>query len=136
MSEQLPIGVIAWTDLTVPDAERLRDFYESVAGWVADPVSQGDYDDYNMLPAGSDIPAAGICHARGVNAALPPVWMIYITVPDLAASLERCAAQGGKVLLRPADFGPHTHMAVLQDPAGAVFALFQPGDHGHDAAEG
>ena len=43
-------GTIAWIDLTVPDAETVRDFYEQVTGWRSEPVDMGEYSDYNMLP--------------------------------------------------------------------------------------
>ena len=43
----------------------------------------GDYSDFNMCDATGDA-AAGVCHARGRNAELPPVWMVYFQVPDLA----------------------------------------------------
>ena len=39
-------GSISWTDLTVQNAEEIRDFYEAVAGWKSTPVQMGDYNDY------------------------------------------------------------------------------------------
>lgn len=50
----------------------------------------GGYSDFNMMPEGPDMPVAGICHARGTNAALPPQWLRYIVVADLDASVQRC----------------------------------------------
>src|SRR3954451_2868886 len=91
------IGQIGWVDLTGPNAEALREFYQEVTGWTASPVGMGDHTDYCMLPAGADAPVAGICHALGANAAMPPVWLIYITVADLDESVRRCTARGGKV---------------------------------------
>lgn len=41
-------GAIVWTDLTVDDAERVRDFYSAVVGWVASPVEMEGYSDFNM----------------------------------------------------------------------------------------
>lgn len=121
-------GSIAWTDLTVKDTPQVRDFYQSVVGWEPHGVSMGDYDDFNMVPPGSDAPSAGICHARGVNKDLPPVWMIYIIVENLDESLIACRDQGGEVLKGPASMGPGSSYAVIRDPAGAVCALYQVGD--------
>lgn len=121
MSDNPQTGSILWADLTVPDAAAIRDFYAEVVGWAFSPVSQGEYDDYNMLPPGGATPAAGICYARGVNADVPPVWMIYIVVEDVAASMERCIAGGGRVVAAPHHGMQH---AILQDPAGAIFAVF------------
>ena len=122
MSQPAPkIGTIAWVDLTVGDAPRVRDFYREVVGWEPSPVKMGDYEDFNMTPAGSDAPAAGVCHARGPNAGLPPTWLIYVPVADLAASLESCRRLGGEVVRQTA------HYALIKDPAGAVMALMQAG---------
>lgn len=117
-------GTIGWADLTVPDAAALRDFYVAVAGWTAQPLSMGGYDDY-VMTAPDGTPVGGVCHARGANAGLPPVWLVYVTVPDLAASLEGCRAGGGAVLDGPRDAGGG-RMAVIRDPAGATLALYQP----------
>jgi hypothetical protein len=119
------MGVIAWTDLTVENAEEVRDFYQAVVGWTPQPVSMGDYDDYSMNPTDSDAPVAGICHSRGVNAGLPPVWMVYIYVEDLEDSIDACEEHGGKKLTTIRDLGPTGRYCVIQDPAGAVAALFQ-----------
>lgn len=122
MSQKTPPGRIVWTDLTIENADEIRDFYRQVIGWQVSLVEMDGYNDYNMFPAGSENPAAGICHARGMNANLPAQWLIYITVENLEESLARCEAMGGKVLVRHAT----TPMAVVQDPAGAIFALYAP----------
>jgi predicted enzyme related to lactoylglutathione lyase len=70
--------------------------------------------------------SATVCHARGSNAGLPPVWLIYITVASLEESLRRCEASGGKVRIPPHSFGSQGRYAVIEDPAGAVAALFEP----------
>jgi predicted enzyme related to lactoylglutathione lyase len=120
------VGCITWLDLTVSDASATRDFYGQVVGWSAQDVEMEDaserYVDYNML--GSDErPAAGICHARGVNLNLPPVWMIYLPVGDLAESLRRVREGGGEVIkATPETHGKHAY-AVVQDPVGACLAL-------------
>lgn len=118
-------GTIQWVDLTVADADALRGFYKEVAGWEVEPVDMGGYQDYSMLDA-NGTPAAGICHARGANAELPAQWLIYITVPDLGASLESCTRGGGEILAGPTELGEHGAYAVIRDPAGAVAALVQP----------
>lgn len=134
MTNQQP-GTIGWIDLTVTDADAVRDFYQAVAGWTPDPVSMGDYNDYNMLPQPGSDPVAGICHARGPNAGLPAQWLMYIVVADLDASLEAVVRGGGEVLVRrpPASWGA---MAVIRDPAGAVCALFQNNAADSDSSSG
>jgi predicted enzyme related to lactoylglutathione lyase len=125
MTDTPKVGTIMWRDLTVPDADRVRDFYADVVGWRAEPVDMGGYSDFNMLAPGSAEPTAGICFRRGGNADLPSQWLIYITVADLDRSLERCAALGGTLIAGPKQMGKSRY-CVIADPSGAVCALFQP----------
>lgn len=120
------IGTVGWFDLTVPadQTTAVRDFYCAVAGWQWSAHSMGDYDDYNIQTPDGD-PVTGICHAIGFNANLPTAWLIYITVADVAASVQSCIALGGKVLDGPRPMGA-SQFAVIQDPAGAVVALISP----------
>ena len=118
-------GSIAWVDLTTQKAEELKSFYGSVVGWDAAPVSMGDYDDFAMVPNGSEAPVSGICHARGGNADLPSQWLIYIIVEDLDTSISECKRLGGAVLAGPKEMGPDARYCVIQDPAGAVAALYE-----------
>ncbi|MFO7274065.1 MAG: VOC family protein [Bacillota bacterium] len=121
-----PVGRIAWLDLTVPDADATRDFYREVIGWTVQEVPMRDggepYADYAML-AGDGQAAAGICHARGANADLPPVWMLYLPVGDMAESLRRVEEEGGKVVkVVKHDDGSYMY-AAIQDPVGVYFGL-------------
>src|SRR5918998_4645164 len=118
----LPVGSIGWTDLTVPNADLVRDFYADVVGWAPTALSMGAYSDYLMQAPGAPAPQAGVCHARGPNAGLPAVWLVYITVADLAASLDACRARGGEVVSGPRGAGGGAQFAIIRDPAGAVAA--------------
>lgn len=120
------IGTISWVDLTVNDAEEIRDFYASVAGWKPAPVDMGGYADYNMTGPDDDTPHAGICHARGDNMGIPPKWIVYINVRDLDNSMAACVERGGKVLGSVRSMGVHGRYCFIEDPAGAVAALFEP----------
>ncbi len=119
------IGSITWADLTVEDADQIRDFYKEVVGWNSMALDMGGYNDYCMNSPGTEQTNAGICHARGGNAGLPPQWLIYITVADLDQSMESCRLKGGKILSGPRDVPGQGRYCVIQDPAGAVAALFQ-----------
>ena len=123
-----PVGRIFWLDLTVSDASALRDFYRQVVGWSIQDVEIMDgrerYADYNML-ADDGNPTAGVCHARGVNLDLPPVWLIYLPVADLAESLRRVPEEGGRIIKTVRGEGDKYVYAAIQDPVGAYFALMQ-----------
>ena len=118
------IGTMGWADLTVGDAGKVKEFYAAVVGWKTTEVAMGDYSDFCMVsPAGDAV--AGICHARGENAKLPPQWLIYWYVEDLDRSLTECAERGGKVIMQPKSYGGQGRYCVIQDPSGAAVALFQ-----------
>lgn len=126
MSHEKLVGKILWTDLTVPDAAQVRDFYSAVVGWTFAPVSMGDYDDFNMNAPADGSTVAGICFAQGVNAKVPAQWLIYIQVNDINQSIARCRELGGQVVDGPREMGPGVYFCVIQDPAGAVAALIGP----------
>ena len=126
MSDKQRPGMIGWLDLTVDNAAEVRDFYADVVGWKMSAVSQGDYDDYCAHLEQDGPPVAGICHARGENAGMPPHWIMYVTVTDLDDSLARCQARGGSAVGPTRDLGSYGRVAVIQDPAGAALALIEP----------
>jgi predicted enzyme related to lactoylglutathione lyase len=70
-------------------------------------------------------PKTGVCHARGANLDIPPVWMIYVVVADLDVSLAACRAHEGTVLREPREMDGSGRYAMIRDPAGAVCALFE-----------
>jgi predicted enzyme related to lactoylglutathione lyase len=125
MSDKLEVGAIGWIDLTVLNAKQVRDFYSGVIGWKPEEVPMGDYSDYNMTSPESGTPSAGICHKRGVNANLPSQWMAYFIVADMKESLTKVSKLGGKIIIEPKTMGEHGSIAVIEDPAGAVCALFE-----------
>lgn len=118
-----PIGTVAWLDLTVGDATTVRDFYQAVVGWGSVDIDMGGYPDFLMTSPGAAEGVAGVCHARGPNASLPPQWLAYIVVADVEASIAACTRLGGRVIMAPKGAGEGARMCVVQDPAGAVLAL-------------
>lgn len=117
------IGTINWFDLTIPNAEEVKDFYSKVVGWKPEALQVDDYNDYVMSsPDGT--PISGVCHKKGPNAALPSQWLMYVTIENMEKSLHECEINGGKIISPPKDGGNGMY-AVIQDPAGAVMALFE-----------
>jgi len=126
MSDAKPeVGTIVWRDITVADAEGLREFYRAVVGWEVKPVEMDGYSDFSMVAPASGEDMAGICHARGTNADLPPQWLIYIVVADAEQSAKTCVEKGGEIIVGPRTMGAG-RLCVIRDPQGAVCALYQP----------
>ncbi len=121
-----PMGTIGWSDLTVANATEVRDFYAAVCGWTFQTVAMDGYEDYAMIASDGETGVAGICHARGPNADIPPQWLNYVSVPDVHAALAACTARGGRIIRPASSMGSYGTLAVIADPAGAVLALLQP----------
>jgi predicted enzyme related to lactoylglutathione lyase len=121
MSDQKPIGAIEWRDLTVANAELVSDFYAQVVGWQKASVSMGDYDDFSMSNAQDTI--AGICHAKGDTADLPPQWLMYVRVENAESSAQKTVELGGEILKGPTEYAGETYY-VIRDPAGAIMSLY------------
>jgi predicted enzyme related to lactoylglutathione lyase len=123
-------GLIKWVDLTVDNAEEVRDFYKAVVGWESQGLDVGGHDDFVMLHPETGDPAAGICHQEGEIKGLPQQWLAYVTVDDLDESINACHAKGGKIVFGPKDSDTMGRWCVVEDPAGAVMALTEltPGE--------
>lgn len=120
------VGQIVSADVTTEDAEAMRDFYQKVVGWDSEGMEitddNGTYTDYVMKDSAGNW-MGGVCHRRGVNKDLPPIWLVYINVEDIEASCKACEDNSGKVLHRSFGDAGNILYAVIQDPAGAILAV-------------
>jgi predicted enzyme related to lactoylglutathione lyase len=119
-------GVPNWIDLGSPDVEGSRAFYTALFGWTADTMPQPEAGGYTMFRLdGKDVAGVGPLQSPEQ----PPVWTTYVSVEDAAATAGKARDAGGTVLMEPFDVMSAGRMAILQDPTGAVIALWQPGNH-------
>jgi len=121
------IGRVAWMDLTIDDATAVSKFYNQVVGWDIQGFDMGGYEDYCMNDPETGDTLAGVCHARGANAGLPPQWLMYVGVENLDKSLEAVTAQGGKVMGDKRADGKGGYYCLIQDPAGAYLTIWEKG---------
>jgi hypothetical protein len=129
-------GALVWLDLTVEDADTIRDFYRDVVGWTVEGLDMGGYEDWVLSDPNSGMPVAGVCSARGANVGLPAVWLAYVAVADLDIALARCEERGGTVLHRRGEPGSG-RLAIVRDPADAVIGLVErAANHDRRRAEG
>ncbi|MBT0586307.1 VOC family protein [Alteromonas oceanisediminis] len=118
------IGQMGWIDLTVDNADEIKDFYASVVGWSTQRVEMDGYNDYSMQMPVSGKDVAGICHRKGSNAELPAKWLPYFIVQDIEHALANVVARNGKTLSDIRTYG-NSKFVIIEDPAGAVCALYQ-----------
>jgi predicted enzyme related to lactoylglutathione lyase len=125
---QHPPGTFSWTDLGTTDADGAKAFYSALCGWelTDEPVADGSGTVYTM--ARIDGKAVCALYRRGPEQQGPPAWLSYITVEDADATTTRAIELGASVLMDPFDVLTVGRMALLADPTGAVFAVWQPRD--------
>ncbi len=118
-------GVPCWIDTNQPDPEAALDFYRGLFGWEFEDVmpaeSPGSY--YIGRIRGGDVAAVG----SGPDDA-PPVatWNSYIQVDSADAAAATARDAGGTVAAEPFDVMDAGRMAVIIDPEGASFCVWEP----------
>jgi predicted enzyme related to lactoylglutathione lyase len=117
-------GVPSWIDIGSPDPQRTADFYGGLFGWTA-PEGPPEAGGYRVAMIG-DAPVAGIGPQQNPG---PPVWTTYVNVESADDAAAKATANGGQVLVAPMDVLDAGRMAVLMDPLGAVFSVWQPNQH-------
>jgi hypothetical protein len=127
--ESYPVGVPCWVEALQADVPAALRYYEEVFGWEfvgppgARPEDPGAY--WVARLRGRDM--AGVAPLPPAHPDVRPAWMTHIRVDGVAAAAEAARAAGGSVLAEPFDALPAGRMAVLADPAGAGFCVWEPG---------
>ncbi len=121
-----PLGTPTWIDLGIPDLDRAMAFYGSVFGWEFD-VGPEEYGRYTMCLLGGKKVAALMPNPD--ENATEFWWNVYLATDDLDATVARSAAAGGTLLMEPMDIADQGRMAMVRDPAGAQFGLWQGRAH-------
>jgi predicted enzyme related to lactoylglutathione lyase len=123
-------GTFSWADLTTTDQDAAKTFYAALFGWEIEdlPVSEGVV--YSMARVGGKSVAAISPQPQMLrDAGAPPTWNSYVTVADVDATAARAQELGANLLSPPFDVMTAGRMAVVQDPQGAVFMVWQPRDN-------
>jgi predicted enzyme related to lactoylglutathione lyase len=123
-------GMPIWYELMTPDIAAVRDFYRAVVGWdipeSGSPVGTGAMD-YRGIQRGDGGMAGGVMQmSEGMIAGgARPGWLAYFHVADVAATVARVEALGGKTHMPPRTIEVGT-MAMVADPQGAPFYVMDP----------
>lgn len=128
-------GTFCWADLGTPDAAAAKRFYTSLFGWTAEDRPMGPDACYTMLQIDGRAVAA-LYQQESVQQGMPPHWLSYISVASVNDVARRAKDLGGTALMDPFDVLDVGRMAMLQDPTGAVIALWEPHSHAGAAIAG
>jgi predicted enzyme related to lactoylglutathione lyase len=122
-------GMFSYSDLSTTDLEAATKFYTDLFGWtyVDQPMSEDPTDIYRMFLKGEGVVcAASKQRPEQAEAGVPPMWNAYFTFADVEQAAKRCEAAGGTIHTGPFDVFDAGRMAVISDPVGAFFCLWQP----------
>jgi predicted enzyme related to lactoylglutathione lyase len=121
IAESYPPGTPIWVDLQSTDQLAAADFYRAFFGWEV-PDARAETGGYSVATLrGVPVTAIGPLPV-GVERS---VWTVYFAVADADAAVAAAVAAGGAVLLPPGELAPGVRLAIVADPAGAVFGLWQ-----------
>jgi uncharacterized protein len=121
-----PQGDFIWYELMTPDPEGSKAFYDAVVGWTIGEAAP-EFQGYRMIGrsdgkfAGGVLPLTAEMQQHGAR----PVWLGYIHVTDVDASVREIEQAGGKALMTH-DIPNVGRIAMVTDPQGAPFYVMKP----------
>src|SRR4051794_17595901 len=119
-------GTSSWIDLGSPDVDASIRFYGDLFGWSASDPGPAEAGGYRFfLQDGKMVAGLGPLMMEGQ----PPAWLNYVTVADADQTAAKASEAGGTVHVGPMDVLDVGRMAVISDPTGAAFGIWQPRRH-------
>jgi predicted enzyme related to lactoylglutathione lyase len=115
-------GTFSYVELATTDSAGAKEFYSGLFGWETHDQEVGEGMTYTMCLLDGRV--AGALYQS--QEAPHPAWLSYVTIEDADATAAKAKELGAKVISDPFDVMTFGRMAVLQDPTGAVFAIWQP----------
>jgi predicted enzyme related to lactoylglutathione lyase len=123
-------GTFSWTDLNTTDQEAAKAFYSGLFGWEITDMPAGEGVVYSMAAIdGKWVGAISPQPQQQREAGVPPAWNSYITVANVDEAAAKARELGATVHAPPFDVMEAGRMAVVQDPQGAWFLLWQAKEH-------
>jgi len=118
-------GALCWTELTTTDTRAAEAFYTSLLGWTAKHSAPGGPMEYTEFSVGGAPSIGMMAKPAGMPAHIPSYWMPYFQVASADASAAKAQQLGGKLMVPPQDIPNTGRFAIVTDPQGAMFAVFE-----------
>lgn len=126
--DEYPAGVPCWVETLQPDPRAALGFYGPLLGWEfsdAGPMP-GDLPGEYFVAAADGRAVAGIGALPDLGGPPLPVWNTHVCVNDADAAVGLATTAGAALLLGPLDVSGAGRLAVLVDPTGAPFSVWEP----------
>ena len=118
-------GALCWTELTTTDTKAAETFYTKLFGWTPKHSAPAAGMEYTEFSVGGTPSIGMMAKPPDMPAHIPSYWMPYFQVTDVEQSASKGKELGGKVMVGPHDIPDAGRFAILTDPQGAMFAVFQ-----------
>ena len=128
--KQYAPGTFCWWDLGARDADVTKNFYAQLFNWTPVDSPNGYGGLYTMFFVGDrDVAGLAPMSPEMQEQGIPTYWMSLVAVEDADATVEKALQANASVLMPVTQVMDHGRMAVLRDPTGAAFGIWQPGGH-------
>jgi predicted enzyme related to lactoylglutathione lyase len=118
-------GALVWSELTTRNPKAAEAFYTGLFGWTIKLSGAGSHAEYREFSAGAH-PSGGIMEMPAqVPSQVPSYWMPYFQVANLDGAVGMAKTGGGNLMIGPAPIPGNGRFAILTDPQGAMFAVFE-----------
>lgn len=118
-------GTPCWIDLGTPDQDAAGEFYGPLFGWELQEDENAEQTGGYRTARLRGKAVAGVM--KLMQEGQPPAWMTYISVEDADATTGAAREAGGTAIVEPMSVLDYGRMAIISDPTGAVFGVWQPG---------
>jgi predicted enzyme related to lactoylglutathione lyase len=126
--EHYPESVTCWVDVDLPDAPAATEFYGGLFGWEFEDRMPEGQDGHYFVGLIDGLSVAGV-GSQPEGSDWPPAWNTYVAVKSADEAAKAVEKAGGKVLMEAFDVGEAGRMAVVADPQGAAFNVWEAGSH-------
>jgi predicted enzyme related to lactoylglutathione lyase len=120
-----PAGQFCWVDLAATDAARAIGFYAGLFGWTAAHQAANGGSFIRLEREGHRFASLYQLDRSALDAGVASHWTPYVRVGDVEATCREVIALGGSVAVEPFAVDGVARIALIVDPVGASFGIWQ-----------
>jgi predicted enzyme related to lactoylglutathione lyase len=123
-------GTFGWIDLSTSDVAAAKAFYSGLLGWEMTDVPTDMGVDYTMCTKdGRQVAGLGPQPPELAAAGVPSMWNAYVIVDSVDDAVSKATRAGGSVAMPAMDVMDQGRMAMITDPSGGTFGVWQAREH-------
>ena len=124
--ERFAPGEFCWIELATSDPNAAKSFYGALFAWTVRDIPIGPDQVYSLLELQGHVAAGAFAISPSeIAAGIPPHWHLYVAVSSADEAAKKAGDLGGKVVEAPFDVLDRGRAALIQDPTGAFFSVWE-----------